>query len=118
MSDEVNSPKHYDHPSGIQPIEITQFESFLRGNIIKYVMRAPYKNNELQDLKKAEFYLRMEIDRILEERSYIEEFDAARDDSMAALRKLRNEWDEPSFDDLVWPEKCQECDGTCKVCDG
>lgn len=63
--DPVNSPKHYrSHPSGIEPIEITQHESFLRGNVIKYLMRAPYKGNELEDLKKARWYLDREISRL------------------------------------------------------
>ena len=35
--------------------------SFTRGNIIKYVTRAGKKDNELQDLKKALEYLRIEI---------------------------------------------------------
>lgn len=63
--DPVEQPEHYStHPSGIEPIEITKYETFLRGNIIKYVMRAPYKGNELQDLKKARQYLDWEIERI------------------------------------------------------
>lgn len=63
--DPVNRPRHYrSHPSGIEPIEITRHESFLRGNVIKYVMRAPYKGNELEDLQKAEYYLKAEIERV------------------------------------------------------
>ena len=59
---------HYkSHPSGIEAIEITQYESFLRGNIIKYVLRAPYKGDELNDLLKAKEYLEWEIERIQEE---------------------------------------------------
>lgn len=64
MSDPVNKPSHYAHPSGIQVIEITRHESFLRGNIIKYVLRAPYKGSELQDLEKAAVYLEWEIERV------------------------------------------------------
>jgi hypothetical protein len=59
---------HYQsHPSGIEAIEITQYESFLRGNIIKYLLRAPYKGTELQDLFKAKQYLEWEIERVQEE---------------------------------------------------
>lgn len=65
MGDSVHKPKHYNsHPSGIEAIEIIKHESFLRGNVIKYVLRAPYKGNELTDLLKAEAYLRWEIDRV------------------------------------------------------
>ena len=65
--DVVNNPKHYLHPSGIEAIEITRHESFLRGNIIKYVLRAPYKGTELQDLEKAAVYLEWEIERVKRE---------------------------------------------------
>ena len=62
--DVVRNPSHYQHPSGIEVIDITRYESFLRGNIIKYVLRAPYKGSELQDLRKAAQYLEWEIERI------------------------------------------------------
>ncbi len=64
--DYIHEPPHYAgaHPSGIEPIQITRYETFLRGNIIKYVMRAPYKGTELQDLKKARQYLVWEIERL------------------------------------------------------
>lgn len=65
--DVVNNPRHYLHPSGIEAIEITRHESFLRGNIIKYVLRAPYKGTELQDLEKASVYLAWEIERVKRE---------------------------------------------------
>jgi hypothetical protein len=56
---------HYrQHPSGIEAIEITRHETFLRGNIIKYVLRAPYKGSELSDLIKAREYLEWEIERL------------------------------------------------------
>lgn len=62
--DNVNHPSHYKHPSGIEVIEITKHESFLRGNIIKYVLRAPHKGSELEDLQKAQQYLKWEIERV------------------------------------------------------
>ena len=65
--DVVKNPRHYKHPSGIEAIEITRHESFLRGNIIKYVLRAPYKGTELQDLEKAAVYLAWEIERVKRE---------------------------------------------------
>jgi hypothetical protein len=65
VTDVIKSPSHYtSHPSGIEPIEISKHETFIRGNIIKYVMRAPYKGNELQDLRKAAQYLAWEIERV------------------------------------------------------
>ena len=64
MSDPVNHPKHYtSHPSGIETIQITEHLNFCLGNVIKYVLRADQKGNRLQDLKKAEWYLKREIAR-------------------------------------------------------
>ena len=47
----------------IEPIELIEaFDlNFARGNIIKYVARAKLKNNELEDLEKALYYLKREI---------------------------------------------------------
>ena len=65
MSDVVKHPTHYtSHPSGVEPIVITRHESFLRGNVLKYVLRAPFKGAELQDLRKARQYLDWEIERV------------------------------------------------------
>jgi hypothetical protein len=57
--DVVNTPAHYTQGS-IEPIDyITGNQmDFLSGNIIKYVTRHRYKGNPLQDLEKAEFYLK------------------------------------------------------------
>lgn len=65
--DVIHKPEHYNvHPSGIEPIEITKYETFFRGNIIKYVLRAPYKGSELEDLEKAREYLDREIEFVKE----------------------------------------------------
>lgn len=34
-----------------------EYKGFLKGNIIKYVSRSEYKENEFDDLKKAQDYL-------------------------------------------------------------
>lgn len=61
--DVVTKAEHYNvHPSGIEVMSIVKHETFVRGNIIKYVMRAPYKGDELQDLLKAQEYLSIEIE--------------------------------------------------------
>lgn len=62
--DRVKRPSHYDLPGGIQVIDLLKDESFLRGNIIKYVMRAPHKGNELEDMKKSREYITWEIERL------------------------------------------------------
>ena len=56
--DNINHPTHYtSHPSGIECIEITQWFDFCTGNAIKYLWRAGLKDNKLEDLKKARFYV-------------------------------------------------------------
>lgn len=65
MEDQVNHPRHYTiHPSGIETIEITEHMNFCLGNVIKYVMRAPYKGKQIEDLEKAAWYLNREINRL------------------------------------------------------
>lgn len=57
-NDIINHPEHYTKGG----IEVRDFIDswhldFNSGNVIKYVVRAPYKGTELQDLKKAQNYL-------------------------------------------------------------
>jgi hypothetical protein len=64
MHDQVNKPKHYtSHPSGIDCIQITEHMSFNLGNAIKYIWRADLKNDAIEDLRKAEWYIRREIEK-------------------------------------------------------
>lgn len=55
------NPNHYrSHPSGIECIQITEHMDFCLGNVIKYVWRCGlkgYGEQELEDLKKARWYL-------------------------------------------------------------
>lgn len=60
--DAVHHPKHYtSHPSGIECIEITRHMGFNLGNAVKYIWRADLKNDALEDLKKAAWYIADEI---------------------------------------------------------
>ncbi len=68
-NDAVNHPQHYCH-GGIETIDIVKakmsperFRGFLQGNVIKYVTRAEFKGKQLEDLKKAAWYL----DRLITE---------------------------------------------------
>jgi hypothetical protein len=66
MTDTVNHPKHYtSHPSGVECIEITEHMNFCLGNAVKYVWRASLKGKEIEDLRKARWYIDREIQRIL-----------------------------------------------------
>lgn len=65
MTDNVNKPPHYTaHPSGVECIQITEHMNFCLGNALKYIWRAGLKQNEVEDLKKAVWYLNREIERI------------------------------------------------------
>lgn len=62
MNDNVNHPKHYtNHPSGIECIQITEHMGFNLGNAVKYIWRADLKNDTIEDLKKAIWYIQREL---------------------------------------------------------
>jgi len=62
--DPVSHPSHYtQHPSGVECIAIVEHMNFCVGNAIKYLWRAGMKDDAIQDLKKAEWLIRREIDR-------------------------------------------------------
>lgn len=59
------NPKHYkSHPSGVECIDVTRHMNFNLGNAIKYIWRAGLKDNKMQDLKKAKWYIEDEIKRL------------------------------------------------------
>ena len=62
--DPVNHPEHYAKASvtvNLEPIELCECYDFCLGNAIKYILRAPYKGNTLQDMKKAKWYLERKL---------------------------------------------------------
>jgi hypothetical protein len=64
-NDPVNHPSHYtSNASGVEAIELTEKMSFNLGNAFKYVFRRDGKGNSLQDVSKAEWYLKREIGRL------------------------------------------------------
>ncbi len=60
--DLVNHPPHYT-TGRIEVLDFIEDQrlSYHRGQVVKYLCRAPHKGTELQDLKKAQFYLNREI---------------------------------------------------------
>jgi len=61
----LNHPAHYnEHPSGVECIQIVEHMNFCLGNAVKYIWRAGMKNNAVEDLKKAAFYIAREIERL------------------------------------------------------
>ena len=64
LKDPVNHPPHYNkHPSGVECIQVTEHMGFNLGNAVKYIWRADLKGKCLEDLQKAEFYIKREIQR-------------------------------------------------------
>lgn len=60
--DAVNNPKHYTgHPSGIECIQITEHMGFNLGNALKYIWRCDLKQDAIEDLNKAKWYIEREI---------------------------------------------------------
>lgn len=84
MPDMVNHPSHYtSDPSGVECITVTRHRNFNVGNAIKYLWRAGMKKpdpktvpgaaismmkaepeKEIEDLKKARWYIADEIERL------------------------------------------------------
>lgn len=64
INDLVNHPPHYTaHPSGVECIQVTEHMNFCLGNAVKYIWRADLKNDAIEDLKKAVWYVNREIER-------------------------------------------------------
>ncbi len=64
--DPVNHPAHYTtHPSGVECIVVTEHMNFCLGNAMKYIWRADEKGSDIEDLKKASWYIDREITRRL-----------------------------------------------------
>ena len=94
--DKINHPSHYTAGS----IEVYDFIeawnlSFPIGNVVKYVTRAPYKNNTLEDLKKAQWYLSKAIEK--EERRIAERVTMELDSRPSAKEVLTGKAFIPKF---------------------
>ena len=62
--DMVNSPAHYNF-AGVECIDAIQdaltpeeFRGFLKGTVMKYIWRLPFKFNPFEDCEKALWYLK------------------------------------------------------------
>ena len=65
MTDNVNNPSHYQCENAtitIEPIELCEQCGFLLGNALKYLFRYQHKGKPLEDLQKAEYYLKRYLD--------------------------------------------------------
>lgn len=72
IDDQVNHPSHYTQ-GDIECIDAINasmsknaFIGYLKGNCIKYLWRAGLKNDALEDIRKAEWYLK-KLEEILKD---------------------------------------------------
>jgi len=65
VKDNVNHPAHYK-TGGIETIDFIEAKnlSYNLGNVVKYITRADYKGNKIEDLKKAQWYLNREVSNL------------------------------------------------------
>ena len=63
--DAVNHPAHYT-VGGIETIDFIEAKQlgYNLGNVVKYITRADHKDNKLEDLRKAQWYLTREINSL------------------------------------------------------
>lgn len=64
MNKNVNHPSHYNH-GAIEVIDAIEDWNlnFCLGNAIKYIARCAYKGNKKEDLEKAIWYLKRELEK-------------------------------------------------------
>ena len=76
----VSHPNHYNQ--GIEAIDIIESWNlnFSLGNVIKYILRSPYKGKQIEDLEKAKWYLEREISRLKDKEAYKKEEEWSDDD--------------------------------------
>ena len=71
MENKVNHPSHYGGEENIyEAIKIIEYYDlgFHLGNVIKYILRSDKKGAEIEDLKKAQWYINRKI-KLLEKSS-------------------------------------------------
>jgi len=90
VSDSVHHPKHYTSDDcGVEAIEVTSLLPACISNAVKYVWRCGKKDEDLQELKKALWYINYSIDNDLP--SFVNELS----DSLeyeALINKVKSHW--------------------------
>jgi hypothetical protein len=63
--DNVNHPTHYNcGPPDVECIDVIKWFNCNLANAMKYIWRCEHKGNKREDLRKAIFYLKAEIEMI------------------------------------------------------
>ena len=64
MNDIINRPPHYTaSPSGVECIDVVEHMNFCLGNAVKYLWRTDLKDDPIENLRKAIWYIEREIQR-------------------------------------------------------
>ena len=70
VADIINHPQHYNM-QGLEAIDIIQasmtdeeFRGYLKGNILKYIIRYKHKGKPKEDLLKSSWYLNILIEGV------------------------------------------------------
>jgi hypothetical protein len=63
--DKINHPSHYK-VGGIETIDFIEAKDlgYHLGNVVKYISRADHKDNKLENLKKAQWYLNRAVSNL------------------------------------------------------
>ena len=90
MSDTVHHPKHYTSDDcGVEAIEITSLLPACISNAVKYVWRCGKKDEDLQELKKALWYVNYSIDNDLP--SFVDELSDSLE-FQELVEKVKSHW--------------------------
>lgn len=90
LSDFVNHPKHYTSDDcGVEAIEITSLLPACISNAVKYVWRCGKKDEDLQELKKALWYINYSIDNDLP--SFVNELSDSLE-FQSLVEKVKSHW--------------------------
>ena len=125
MSDNVDHPSHYTRWP-VEVIDLTERETFLIGNILKYALRAGIKDGSAyeEDMAKARWYARRHVDNIAAGDSWqagLDSLQAHFADAIAYLASRREDTTEmrgylqdrlAAVHDQVEKELCEAWDAT------
>jgi hypothetical protein len=59
----VDHPKHYNQIKGVECIDVAEQMCFNLGNALKYIWRCGDKGKKIEDLEKAIWYIKREIEK-------------------------------------------------------
>lgn len=90
QSDAINHPKHYTSDDcGVEAIEVTSLLPACISNAVKYVWRCGKKDEDLQELKKALWYINYSIDNDLP--SFVDQLSDSLE-FQSLVEKVKSHW--------------------------